>query len=161
VVQEAFLRVIRGSKRFDGQCAFYTWFYRIVFNLSVDFRRRVIPQRVRFEDQTPLSVEVSAGALSNQRTLDPFEVCANREACRTVVRVLETLSEPQHETLVSRVVYGMSYSEMAQAQGCSKGAVMSRLFHARQRIARALCSPSVNALEELRPSLIRVSISPK
>jgi RNA polymerase sigma-70 factor (ECF subfamily) len=32
----------------------------------------------------------------------------------------------------------MSYEEMAQAMGVSKGTIMSRLFHARQKLQRAL-----------------------
>jgi RNA polymerase sigma-70 factor (ECF subfamily) len=37
-----------------------------------------------------------------------------------------------------REVEGMSYEEMAQAMGVSKGTIMSRLFHARQKLQRAL-----------------------
>jgi RNA polymerase sigma-70 factor (ECF subfamily) len=32
----------------------------------------------------------------------------------------------------------MSYEEMAQAMNVSKGTIMSRLFHARQKLQRAL-----------------------
>ncbi len=37
-----------------------------------------------------------------------------------------------------REVEGMSYDEMAQAMNVSKGTIMSRLFHARQKLQRAL-----------------------
>ena len=37
-----------------------------------------------------------------------------------------------------REVEGMSYEEMAQAMNVSKGTIMSRLFHARQKLQRAL-----------------------
>jgi RNA polymerase sigma-70 factor, ECF subfamily len=37
-----------------------------------------------------------------------------------------------------REIEGMSYEEMAQAMGVSKGTIMSRLFHARQKLQRAL-----------------------
>ena len=37
-----------------------------------------------------------------------------------------------------REVEGMSYEEIAQATGVSKGTIMSRLFHARQKMQRAL-----------------------
>ena len=32
----------------------------------------------------------------------------------------------------------MSYEEMAQAMGCSKGTIMSRLFHARKNMQKRL-----------------------
>jgi hypothetical protein len=37
-----------------------------------------------------------------------------------------------------REIEGLSYEEMAQAMGVSKGTIMSRLFHARQKLQRAL-----------------------
>ncbi len=37
-----------------------------------------------------------------------------------------------------REIDGLSYEEMAQAMGVSKGTIMSRLFHARQKLQRAL-----------------------
>lgn len=37
-----------------------------------------------------------------------------------------------------REVQGMSYEEMAEAMGVSKGTIMSRLFHARRKLQKAL-----------------------
>ena len=37
-----------------------------------------------------------------------------------------------------REIDGLSYEEMAQAMSVSKGTIMSRLFHARQKLQRAL-----------------------
>ena len=37
-----------------------------------------------------------------------------------------------------REIEGLSYEEMAQVMGVSKGTIMSRLFHARQKLQRAL-----------------------
>jgi RNA polymerase sigma-70 factor (ECF subfamily) len=39
-----------------------------------------------------------------------------------------------------REVEGMSYEEMAQVAGVSKGTIMSRLFHARRKVQRSLAS---------------------
>ena len=37
-----------------------------------------------------------------------------------------------------REIDGLSYEEMAESMGVSKGTIMSRLFHARQKLQRAL-----------------------
>src|SRR4051812_25915750 len=36
VCQEAFLRVHRGLASFDGDAQFFTWLYRIIYNLYID-----------------------------------------------------------------------------------------------------------------------------
>ena len=38
--QDAFLRAYANIKQFDGRSSFYTWFYRIVVNLCLDYARR-------------------------------------------------------------------------------------------------------------------------
>jgi len=39
---------------------------------------------------------------------------------------------------VMRELEGLSYEEMAKAMGCSKGTIMSRLFHARKNMQARL-----------------------
>jgi len=52
-----------------------------------------------------------------------------------------------------RELEGLSYEEMAQAMGCSKGTIMSRLFHARKNMQKRLIdlveNPSKELLDEL------------
>src|ERR1044071_7314129 len=38
--QEAFLKAFTNLKNFDGRSSFYTWFYRILVNLCLDYKRR-------------------------------------------------------------------------------------------------------------------------
>jgi RNA polymerase sigma-70 factor (ECF subfamily) len=40
--------------------------------------------------------------------------------------------------IVMRELEGLSYEEMAERIGVSKGTVMSRLFHARRKLQRSL-----------------------
>jgi RNA polymerase sigma-70 factor (ECF subfamily) len=45
----------------------------------------------------------------------------------------------------------MSYEEMATAMGVSKGTIMSRLFHARQKLQKALADCYKEQVGALRP----------
>ena len=47
-----------------------------------------------------------------------------------------------------REVEGLSYEEMATAMGVSKGTIMSRLFHARQKLQKALVDCYVEQIGE-------------
>jgi RNA polymerase sigma factor (sigma-70 family) len=40
LTQETFVKAYENLERFKGESSFYTWLYRIVVNLGIDFRRR-------------------------------------------------------------------------------------------------------------------------
>src|SRR4051812_13433700 len=41
IAQESFVKAYLSLKDFKGQASFFTWLYRIVYNMSIDFRRRM------------------------------------------------------------------------------------------------------------------------
>src|SRR5260221_13656972 len=61
LVQEAFLRVYRGLDRFQGGSSFFTWFYRIVTNLAIDFMRKP-GRRETGHDDGRAQLDAAAGA---------------------------------------------------------------------------------------------------
>ena len=132
IVQEAFLRVYRGLSSFNGAASFFTWLYRIVKNLSIDLMRRPAWQRELGLD------EVEAGFDLGLDDADPADVLRRREIAARIGDALETLPPYHRGVILMRELEGMSYEEMAEAMGVSKGTIMSRLFHARKKLQRAL-----------------------
>jgi RNA polymerase sigma-70 factor (ECF subfamily) len=65
-------------------------------------------------------------------------VVRRREIAIRLQQALEALPPYHRGVIVMREIEGLSYEEMAQAMGVSKGTIMSRLFHARQKLQRAL-----------------------
>src|SRR5262249_29992487 len=51
---------------------------------------------------------------------------------------LDALSPNHRAVILLREIDGLSYQEMAKVMKCSKGTIMSRLFHARRRMQDAL-----------------------
>jgi RNA polymerase sigma-70 factor, ECF subfamily len=132
IVQEAFLRVYRGLSSFNGAASFFTWLYRIVKNLSIDLMRRPAWQRELALD------EADAGFDAALDEADPTDVLRRREIAARIGEALEALPPYHRGVILMREVEGMSYEEMAKAAGVSKGTIMSRLFHARKKLQRAL-----------------------
>jgi len=130
-VQEGFLKVYRSLDRFEGRSSFYTWLYRLVLNLCLDMRRR---------DRSDREVEWSEERLPAPGEADggPAGALERSEIRKRVAAAIETLPDVQRETLVLREVEGLSYKEIADALGISKGTVMSRLHYARKKIQRIL-----------------------
>lgn len=139
VVQDAFIKAHRHLDKFEGQASFYTWLYRIVMNLAIDHIRK--HKRSQPVDFTDAAVE---GQLSEDALLpriiggNPGRALMDREIRDRISEALDGLSENHRAVLVMRELEGLSYEEMAAAMQCSKGTIMSRLFHARKNMQRQL-----------------------
>ncbi len=69
---------------------------------------------------------------------NPGRALLDKEIRARIDQALGELSENHRAVLVMRELEGMSYEEMAQAMNCSKGTIMSRLFHARKNMQKQL-----------------------
>jgi RNA polymerase sigma-70 factor (ECF subfamily) len=141
LVQEAFLRVHRGLATFQGGSAFFTWLYRIVTNLAIDATRRQGRRVDELEDEQLADDEPQdIPYVARMDGSDPFRVVRRREIAERLQAALDRLPPYHRAVVVMREVEGMSYEEIAEATGATPGTVMSRLFHARQKLQRALAS---------------------
>lgn len=140
IVQEAFLRVYRGLAAFEGSSSFFTWLYRIVSNLAIDLIRK--PSRRESEPLDPARVEdgIDQPLVSRIDGSDPEDVVRRAEIRVQIEAALSELPPYHRGVILMREVEGMSYEEMADAMGVSKGTIMSRLFHARRKLQRALAA---------------------
>ncbi len=137
VAQEAFIKVHRYIDKFEGSASFYTWLYRIVVNLCIDHLRRAgRSQSVEYDD----AIDRSEGVLSaeaivpSQIGTHPGKALEHKRLLEAIQQGLATLSPNHRAVLVMRELEGLSYKEMARVMECSKGTIMSRLFHARKRM---------------------------
>jgi len=149
VVQEAFLRVYRGLDSFHGGSTFFTWLYRIVTNLSIDLMRKPARRDAPLDESVEID-EADIPLLSRIDGADPLDVLRRAEIRNKLEAALEALPVYHRGVIVMREVEGLSYEEMAEAMGVSKGTIMSRLFHARQKLQRALAECYA---EEVAPNL--------
>jgi RNA polymerase sigma-70 factor (ECF subfamily) len=143
VVQEAFIKAHRYLDKFEGAASFFTWLYRIVMNLAIDhIRKDKRGRHVDFNDALGHDEEdVPAGEealLPHLLGSNPHKAFARREIRDQITAALATLSENHRAVLLMRELEGLSYEEMAEVMQCSKGTIMSRLFHARKNMQRRL-----------------------
>jgi len=143
VVQDGFIKAHRHLDKFEGNSSFYTWLYRIVMNLSIDhIRKHKRTRHVDFDDS--LDHGQGEGALGEDALVprmlgqNPGKSLVRKEIREQIGKALAELSENHRAVLVMRELDGMSYEEMAQAMQCSKGTIMSRLFHARRNMQKRL-----------------------
>ncbi len=141
LVQEAFLRVYRGLDKFQGGSSFFTWFYRIVTNLAIDFMRKPGRKETEHDDaraKPDAADEADFPFVSRIDGAEPLDVVHRQELGERLRVALDALPPYHRGVVLMREVEGMSYEEMAEAMKVSKGTIMSRLFHARQKLQKAL-----------------------
>jgi RNA polymerase sigma-70 factor (ECF subfamily) len=140
VVQEAFVKAYLSLADFRRASSFYTWLYRIVFNMAVDVRRRIARRGGPPQEYDETAANGGGGLPPPARGYieSPHEAVLRAEQRRRINAVLNELSEEHRAVIVLREVEGLPYEEIAEVVGISKGTVMSRLFYARRRMQRAL-----------------------
>jgi RNA polymerase sigma-70 factor (ECF subfamily) len=142
--QEAFLKVFRRIRQFEGRSSFSTWLYRIVVNTCLyEGRRRKRWQKIvmpwRFsnkrdrEDPAPLE-----NRADSSQDVDPTSILRGRELAKDVAKALEGLSDKQRVIFQLKAFQEMSIPEIAEVTGLAEGTVKSHLFRATQALRRRL-----------------------
>jgi RNA polymerase sigma-70 factor (ECF subfamily) len=133
VAQDAFIRVFKSVERFDPKLKFYTWFYQIVVNLSIDHLRRS-------KKRTRLSIEDLGENGEGQiegRSDAPNAAIERDELAGRVQRVLEELPEKYRAVIVLRDLEGFDGKEVAGIEDATHATVRWRLHKARQMFREA------------------------
>jgi RNA polymerase sigma-70 factor (ECF subfamily) len=141
VVQEAFLKAYGSLGRFEGRSSFYTWLYRLVFNLCIDTKRRDRSSSwVEWTEEQSLDLAAGtpAAKAADPESTGPSAEFERSELRELMARAIDALPDDARRTLVLREVDGLSYAEIAESLGIPKGTVMSRLHYARRRVREAL-----------------------
>jgi RNA polymerase sigma-70 factor (ECF subfamily) len=153
IVQDAFIKAHKYLDKFEGNSSFYTWLYRIVMNLAIDHirkHRRVKPVEL---DENRVESDADDALLPRILGENPARALVDKQIRARIDQALDELSDNHRSVLVMRELEGLSYEGMAQAMNCSKGTIMSRLFHARRNMQKRLLDlidhPSAELVEDL------------
>jgi len=135
-VQDAMLKVWRNLDRFEGRASFTTWIHRIVMNASLDILRkrcgRIEGATVDERDDERLPKLEPAHDHTPESNLGIAEM-------QLMVRAaVARLAPVQRQAITLREFEDCAYDEIAEVAACPIGTVMSRLHHARQRVAEDL-----------------------
>ena len=140
LAQDSFVKAWKSIKRFRGRSSFYTWIYRIVMNVTIDWLRKkqVKGAGVEFDDAIQLrEVNPASKTLPKADPL-PYERMERTEVRARIDNAIAQLSPEHRAVILMKETEGMQYHEIAEALGCSIGTVMSRLFYARKKLQNLL-----------------------
>jgi RNA polymerase sigma-70 factor (ECF subfamily) len=139
LVQDAFLQALRRLSTLREPGSFGAWLAAITRNLANDYHRRSVPE-TQLEDDVPEN-EISAGDISREH---PGTAAAILDAVRA-------LPDAYKETLILRLVEGMTGPEIAARTGLTHGSVRVNLHRGMQQIrAKLNPDPGSNRPEQER-----------
>ena len=134
LVQETYLKALRGFASFQPGTNFRAWMFRILRNTFLSsrktFERRMIDTLESEEDGPELAVV----------TETPETILMNRSNVQLVQRAIDDLPAHFRETLLLCEVEEMSYRQIAEILSIPIGTVMSRLARARKAVRESLLS---------------------
>jgi RNA polymerase sigma-70 factor (ECF subfamily) len=132
VAQETFVQTYVKLASFQRRSSFYTWMYRIAFNLWITRRRRKAPVASIDEDRERVGREPTD--LSEA----PVDRIEREERARQIHAAIGELSEEHRTVLVLREMEDCDYETIADILDVPVGTVRSRLHRARLHLKHRL-----------------------
>jgi len=125
VVQDAFVKALRGLDRFRGDASFRTWVLRITANEAKGALRKTGRRR---ESPIEAAREVATA------DLDPAAATALNAEAERARAMLGMLPEKQRLSVSLRTEDGLSFREIGEITGSSEGAARVNYFHGIRRL---------------------------
>jgi len=140
LAQDSFVKAWRSIKRFRGRSSFYTWIYRIVMNVTIDWLRKKQIKGAGVEFDEAIQLTQIDPASRTAPKADPLpHTCMERSEIRARIdEAIKQLSPDHRAVILMKEIEEMQYHEIAETLGCSIGTVMSRLFYARRKLQSLL-----------------------
>jgi RNA polymerase sigma-70 factor, ECF subfamily len=140
LAQDSFVKAWKSIKRFRGRSSFYTWIYRIVMNVTIDWLRKKQVKGVgaEFDDAIQAKQIDPASKTAPKADALPYEIMQRSETRTRIDNAIAQLSPEHRAVILMKEIEEMQYHEIAETLGCSIGTVMSRLFYARKKLQNLL-----------------------
>jgi len=130
LVQETYVKALRGFSSFQPSTNFRAWMYRILRNTFLTSRTGLKAQKTVELDSDDDTLADSSGT--------PETILIERSNQQTVQEAISELPVNFREVLLLCEVEEMSYQEIADTVGVPIGTVMSRLSRARKALGNTL-----------------------
>ena len=147
LLQETWLKVVRGAQDYQPRARFTTWVYTIARNLCVDSARKESYRRTDSLDAPAESDDGDAPPLGERLPdagISPERGAHNRRLQPLIETALRSLPPEQREVFLLREYSGIAFKEIAQVTGVPENTVKSRMRYALEGLRRKLSELGVD-----------------
>ena len=138
LAMETFEKAYKSINTFRLDAEFFTWLYRIGFNLTVNFIKRN-------KHRNNLSMDDADLDLQNRSEFIDVSASGDAEKQTRLTVLKKKLNESmmklsdQHRAVVTLFdIQGLSHAEISKIMGCKEETVRSRLFYAHKQLQKYL-----------------------
>jgi RNA polymerase sigma-70 factor, ECF subfamily len=140
LVQDVFIRALRRLSTLRETASFGAWLAAIARNVAHDYHRRSVPEEPLPDDAS--DQEIQCGTSGGDQD------CASA----AILEAVMSLSEAYRETLILRLVEGMTGPEIAARTGMTHGSVRINLHRGMEQLrAKLRAGPSRVGPEQEKP----------
>lgn len=138
VLQETYIKALRGVKNFEGRSSLSTWLYRIAANEALMMIRKRRPGQFSMDEE----IEDEQGEHEKMEIVDwcclPEKELLTSEARKHLDDAIQSLPANLRVVFLLRDIEGLSIQETAEALDLSESNVKTRLLRARLRLRQDL-----------------------
>ncbi|MDZ7899942.1 MAG: RNA polymerase sigma factor [Arcicella sp.] len=128
IAQDAFIQAFQALSSFNQEAKFTTWFYRIVFNAALMFKRK---NRIQTENiETSQTAQLASADTDNDLKI--------KEQRQYIQKALNHLSPDDVTVITLFYLKEQSLEEIAQVVGTSAETIKVKLCRARKRLAEEM-----------------------
>ena len=133
VVQDSFVAAWSKLESFRGEAGFYSWLFRVAYNVAMSRGRKKRIVTVSAGDENALNE-----LLPDQQGVSPSAPLELHEQQQTVRQALDHLPEEYRVVLVLKELEEFKYEQIAEILDVPLGTIRSRIHRARQMLRESL-----------------------
>lgn len=146
ILQESYIKALSKIKELDKPESFSSWLNQIVANKSKDFLKKKKPMLFEAEEN-----EVFEAIPDEDTEFSPEENLDQTELQKTVMEVLDELSEEKRACVLMMYFEELSVGEIAQTLEIPEGTVKTRLFSARKDLKEKFSKRGITSAFSFAP----------
>jgi RNA polymerase sigma-70 factor (ECF subfamily) len=138
LAMETFEKAYKSIHSFRLDSEFFTWLYRIGFNLTVNFLKRNKHRNNLSMDDENLDLQNRSEFIDTSTSGDAEKQARLSDLKKKLNESMMKLSEEHRAVVTLFDVQGMSHAEISKVMNCKEETVRSRLFYAHKQLQKYL-----------------------
>jgi len=138
LAMETFEKAYKSIHSFRLDSEFFTWLYRIGFNLTVNYLKRNKHRNNLSLDDTDLDLQNRSEFIDASAAGDAERQARLSDLKKKLNESMMKLSEEHRAVVTMFDIQGLSHSEISKVMNCKEETVRSRLFYAHKQLQKYL-----------------------